>query len=319
MAALVVQSRFAGLVIEDDIEDQPPQAQKSKKAKPKAAAGASKKPEANAKKANTGNKAPTAGASKKKKGKGNQKPAEQWEQWRQKDEQLVDGHYEDELQQAILLSKLDFEQKKEVYKLFKKEAETQKKDQDKAGNKKQKKKNVMSLDQFNDMVSGEEPKINHVNEKDPTDTPKSPDKDTEFFERVKDETKNELLKDKINDRVRNCKPLSNEIITRVQYAEALEKKDKEIADLHEEITVLKTELFTVKSRNKKLCNILGQGEMKDKAEVLIEVERLRAVQGELTAELAALHTELEKSRSKNGDHRSKDNKKKKGANGEKEK
>lgn len=47
--------------------------------------------------------------------------------------------------------------------------------------------------------------------------------------------------------------------------------------------------------------------VKDKAEVLIEVERLRAVQAELTSELAALHTDLEKERSKNAqDPRTKD-------------
>ena len=43
--------------------------------------------------------------------------------------------------------------------------------------------------------------------------------------------------------------------------------------------------------------------MKDKAEVLIEVERLRSVQAELTAEIASLHTDLEKERSKNTDPR----------------
>ena len=46
--------------------------------------------------------------------------------------------------------------------------------------------------------------------------------------------------------------------------------------------------------------------MKDKAEVLVEVERLRAVQAELNAELASLHTDLEKERSKNADPRAKD-------------
>lgn len=46
--------------------------------------------------------------------------------------------------------------------------------------------------------------------------------------------------------------------------------------------------------------------MKDKAEILVEVERLRAVQAELNAELASLHTDLEKERSKNADPRAKD-------------
>lgn len=60
--------------------------------------------------------------------------------------------------QAILLSKLDMEEKKDVYKQSKKDADAEKKVQEQSARaakneKKQKKKNVMSLDQFNDMVN----------------------------------------------------------------------------------------------------------------------------------------------------------------------
>ncbi|KAM3965512.1 G kinase-anchoring protein 1 [Aphomia sociella] len=307
MAALVVQSRFAGLKIEDDDHPSTGDSQKLKKSKTNTA----KKPEPPKKeKVKTNNKSQTA--IKKKKPKQTTPSADQWELWKQKDEELVDGNYESELQQAILLSKLDYEEKKDVYKQMKKEAELEKKTGEqniKAGTKKQKKKNVMSLDQFNDLMNnGDEHKYNHEEEKDTNEDNDTPDKDTEFFERIKDDAKSELLKDKINDRVRHRQTLPDEIITRVQFADALEKKDKEIAALRQEIITLKQELLTVKSRNKKLCNILGQGEMKDKAEVLVEVERLRAVQSELTAELAILHTDLEKERSKNTDPRTKDKK-----------
>ncbi|XP_049871672.1 G kinase-anchoring protein 1-like isoform X2 [Pectinophora gossypiella] len=309
MAALVVQSRFAGLKIEDDDY---PSSSDSKNKKSKGAAA--KKPDP-PKKAKTNTKPQSA--NKKKKSKAASSTSEQWETWKQKDEQLVDGNFESELQQAILLSKLDYEEKKDVYKQFKKEAEMEKKVVETKSSKKQnKKKNVMSLDQFNDMISGEEPRFNHEDEKQPVEDAEF-NKDTEFFERVKDEAKNELLKDKIIDRVRNRKCVSDEVITRVQFADALERKDKEIQALKDEITGLKQELLTVKSRNKKLCNILGQGEMKDKAEVLVEVERLRSVQSELTAELAALHSDLERERSRNADPRAKDKKKKSASDKEK--
>ncbi|KAL0870539.1 hypothetical protein ABMA27_005511 [Loxostege sticticalis] len=307
MAALVVQSRFAGLKIEDD--DYPPSGdgQKSKKAK---ATTAVKKAEPPKKNKNTPK---TQTAAKKKKPKQNATTSEQWETWKQKDEELVDGNFESELQQAILLSKLDYEEKKDVYKQIKKEADIEKKlneQSSRTGNKKQKKKNVMSLDQFNDLMNAsEESKANHEDENETFEIAKQNAKDTEFFERIKDDTKHELLKDKIIDRVRHRQSVSDEVITRVQFIDTLEKKDKEIFALRQEVTSLKQELLTVKSRNKKLCNILGQGEMKDKAEVLVEVERLRAVQAELTAELAALHTDLEKERSKNAqDPRTKDKK-----------
>lgn len=309
MAALVVQSRFAGLKIEDD--DFP--TNENQKVKKQSKINPVKKPEP-PKKTKTIITKPQP-VPKKKKSKQQPVSADQWELWKQKDEEMVDGNFETELQQAILLSKLDFEEKKDVYKQSKKDAEIEKKvieQTAKAGSKKQKKKNVMSLDQFNDMMNvGEDSnmKFNHIEEKCQPEDPKSPDKDTEFFERVKTETKNELLKDKIYDRVKNRQPASDEIITRVQFADALERKDREIASLKEAVVALKHELYTVKSRNKKLCNILGQGEMKDKAEVLIEVERLRSVQTELTAEIASLHTDLEKERSKNTDPRTNKDKK----------
>ncbi|KAJ0175150.1 hypothetical protein K1T71_009291 [Dendrolimus kikuchii] len=306
MAALVVQSRFAGLKVEDDDYPTSGESQNVKKTKLNTA----KKTEPAKKTKNIAN-TKSQSATKKKKPKQNPSTEHQWELWKQKDEELVDGNFESELHQAILLSKLDYEEKKDVYKQLKKEALEQKKLPDVARptNKKPKKKHAMSLNQFNDMVNNvEENQYDHENETNSVEEHKSPDKDTEFFERVKDETKNELFKDKIIDRVKNRLSAPDEVITRVQYADALERKDKEIAVLRQEVSTLKQELFTVKSRNKKLCNILGQGEMKDKAEVLVEVERLRAVQDELTAELAALHTDLEKERSKNGDPRAKDKK-----------
>lgn len=71
-----------------------------------------------------------------------------------------------------------------------------------------------------------------------------------------------MLKEKINERVRNQKLIPDEVITRVQFADTLERKDKEIAALKLEVAGLKQELLTVKSRNRKLCSILGQGESK---------------------------------------------------------
>ncbi|KAL4704470.1 hypothetical protein ACJJTC_019569 [Scirpophaga incertulas] len=243
----------------------------------------------------------------------------QWELWKQKDEELVDGNYENELQQAILLSKLDYEEKKDVYKQIKKSSDSEKKavingDSTRTGNKKHKKKNVMSLEQFNDMVNPEESSKLHFEEddSDALEDDTKFEKDTEFFERIKDDTKNVILKDKIRDRIQRQRFMSDDVITRAQFLDELERKDSEIANLQQEIINLKKELLTVKSRNKKLCNILGQGEMKDKAEILVEVERLRSVQTELTAEIAALLTDLEKERSKNTqDPRTKDKKNKK--------
>lgn len=311
MAALVVQSRFAGLMIEDDDHPTNSDEQKHKKAKTNSAKKSEllKKPKNNN---NNNNNCKTQSAGKKKKTKLGESTEAQWAQWKQKDEEMVDGNFESELHQAILLSKLDYEEKKDVYKQLKKDVDAANKVAEVSRNvKKLKKKNVMCLEQFNGIVNSTENsdvKFNHTteDEKNSTDDDKIPEKDTQFFERVKIETKDALIRNKIKERIHNR--LTDEVITKIQFNETLEKKDKEIESLKEEVLKLKQELLTVKSRNKKLCSILGQGEMRDKAEVLVEVERLNSVQAELTAEIATLHSELEKERSKNTDPRAKDKK-----------
>lgn len=102
----------------------------------------------------------------------------------------------------------------------------------------------------------------HQDEPPLNNSPKSVDKDQEFFDRMQHDARNEMLKEKINERVRNQKLQPDEVITRVQFADTLERKEKEITALKLEVTSLKQELLTVKSRNRKLCSILGQGESK---------------------------------------------------------
>lgn len=76
---------------------------------------------------------------------------EQWEQWKQKDSEFVDGNFEQDLHTAILQSKLDYEEKKDLYKLHKKEAEQEKKASE-IPNGKKKKNKAMSLEQFKNLV-----------------------------------------------------------------------------------------------------------------------------------------------------------------------
>jgi regulator of replication initiation timing len=57
-------------------------------------------------------------------------------------------------------------------------------------------------------------------------------------------------------------PFIQEAITIAQFEDSLEERNKEIRSLKEEIVKLKEELRNVKTRNKKLCNILALGESK---------------------------------------------------------
>ncbi|GLG94880.1 G kinase-anchoring protein 1 [Gryllus bimaculatus] len=312
--ATAVASRFAVLSIDDD-DDAPKKSQPKKKTDSKkpgtatsAQTSASKKKNAKKNEAGKGNQQINT-TSNKSKGKGSTKPEgnkdtsqkkknpaavqEQWDQWKKKDSELVDCTFEQEMTQAILLSKLDYEQKKDIYEQTRKAAEEEKKQ----GSKKSKKSNklqTMSLEEFNTRHS-ESP----VSEGDGCPLKDmSVQPDPEFFDRIKDDTKKVLTKEQEAEKRKAREPFIQETITVAQLEDRLEKRNQENKALREEVIKLKEELHNVKSRNKKLCNILALGEMKEKAEVLVEVEQLQRMRDELSSEVSSLHAQLEQERSK---------------------
>ncbi|KAG8247634.1 identical protein binding [Homalodisca vitripennis] len=115
------------------------------------------------------------------------------------------------------------------------------------------------------------------------------------------------------------RPLSNdhllphidELISVAQYQDRLEKCYEEITRLKEENYRLQGEVNEVKTRSKKLCHILLQAEMKDKATILVEVHELQRVKNELSDEVSSLVAQLEQEKSKvraltGGDAKAKD-------------
>ncbi|KAJ9582825.1 hypothetical protein L9F63_022833, partial [Diploptera punctata] len=311
--ATAVASRFAVLSIDDD-DDFPKKNQKKKVGESKKpGTGSSQKNDPNQKKKNKKDSGKTTSQtnanskSKGKSGKGdgnkegqkkkNNASQDQWDQWKKKDSEFVDGNYEQDLHQAILLSKLDYEEKRDLYEQLRKDAEEEKKNTH--VNKKTKKSNKaqpMSLEQFNSLHS--EPACENTVTEPVINSNKAGEQDEEFFERIKDDTKKALDREQTLELRKAREPFIQEAITIAQFEDTLEKRNKEIKSLKEEVVKLKEELHNVKTRNKKLCNILAQGEMKDKAEVLIEVDRLQRMRDELSSEVSNLHALLEQERSK---------------------
>ncbi|XP_034242651.1 G kinase-anchoring protein 1-like [Thrips palmi] len=296
---LGVASRFSVLKIEG--EDQPKTPVKKRVEKSKTDG---KKPNPSQNKAAGGpaknNKKPGAaqnGQSTNSKGKGKTSKvkaatAEQWEEWKQKDAKYVDENYEGELQEAILQSKLEFEQNKDFYERTKKELEAEKKLASVAG--KKKKSKAMSLDEFNNMQENSENGI----EQEPCENGAAAVDDPEFFNKIKEEAKEVIKREQMKRKIKEREPFLDEAISIAQYQVKLEERDAEIASLKEELAQVKEDLLKVKSRNKKLCSIIGQSEVKDKAEILVQLDKLQVVKDELTAEVANLHVQLEQERSK---------------------
>uniref|UniRef100_A0A4X1USB1 G kinase anchoring protein 1 n=1 Tax=Sus scrofa TaxID=9823 RepID=A0A4X1USB1_PIG len=78
----------------------------------------------------------------------------------------------------------------------------------------------------------------------------------------------------------------------------LERKDVEIQKLKSVITQWEAKYKEVKARNAQLLKMLQEGEMKDKAEILLQVDESQSIKNELTIQVTSLHAALEQERSK---------------------
>ncbi|CAD6241023.1 GSCOCG00009077001-RA-CDS [Cotesia congregata] len=218
-----------------------------------------------------------------------EKESQQWEQWKEKDSMSVEETYKQQLHEALVLSKLAYEEQKENS--VKKSPDHSSKKS--SGNKNNKKSATMSLEQFNNLNSRN--LTSHCLIKQNSIFTES---DVEFFDRIDKETKQELIKNKQRDILKSRLNQPDDDISLVQLKVQVEKRDAEIEELKNIIEALRNELSQVKERNKKLCNILAVGEMKDKASVIAEVSKLQEIRDELTSEVSLLHAQLEQERSK---------------------
>nr|CAH7722383.1 unnamed protein product [Callosobruchus chinensis] len=279
---IAVPSRFSCLKIEDDEfitvgSRQSAQQSTRKKVETKAQAAKKTSQKANQKQVCQGYKTVQQnGASKKSKSKSKSENTKQWEEWKKKDDEYVTENFEQDLQCALLQSKLDFEtQKKNSVSVIMTTQDKHKK----------KKTKTMSLDQFLDNSPNKDKGM-----------PKS-EVDNDFFEKAISSAKEEVKRERVEEKRRQRANNIEEIITLAQCQEKLEKEKQINEELRKELEEAKTIITTVKKRNKTLCGMLSQGEMKDKAAVLLELEKLTTVKEELTEEVTRLHKLLEQERS----------------------
>ncbi|XP_783496.2 G kinase-anchoring protein 1 [Strongylocentrotus purpuratus] len=233
-----------------------------------------------------------------------------YEHWHSKDQEFVDGQYQHDIQRAILQSKLEFEKREKFMQEVGPEMLEAEDDLSKypQTNRRERRKHLqgkekpqpMSLQEFHQEASRGSGDVGL----DEIELPQPPEENKEIFTSVKEEINRVMAKEKKKTRKKRDSE-SNEkhnqeidSIRQVQKEDKLEKKTAEVTELHESIDQLKEELTQVKKRNKQLCFILGQGEMKDKAAVLIQVEELITEKDELTAEVAELYAALEQEKSK---------------------
>ncbi|XP_051525551.1 G kinase-anchoring protein 1 [Myxocyprinus asiaticus] len=230
-------------------------------------------------------------------------PKENWQEWKQRDEQLTSELYEADLEKALMLSKLEFEQKD----VEKTETASPKA---KTGGKKDRKKNQQGKDK-RVTVS-----LKDFQQEGTMDQQKRPDReelkpvnpalrDDRFFNQLEDDVSRIVQRDKRREQYSNS--ASHEVNTSSEQEQdvrteqlkyELEKKDQEIGKLKKTISQWEVRYKEVKARNTQLLKMLQQGEMKDKAEILLQVEELLNIKEELSSQVAQLHAALEQERSK---------------------
>ncbi|XP_059176575.1 G kinase-anchoring protein 1-like [Physella acuta] len=310
----VSTSRFAVLKIEDDEDDErkpPTKASSHQNASSSSAAKKKNKKKRDNKESEqlkslafgkTSGKLPRNGTG----DGGNEKKA--WDQWKEHDKELVEEKFKDDLAAALLQSRIEAEQKQQEALKQKQrieaglEAPTTKEGRKK---KKQKEKpQAMSLEQFKQLPpektigSDSEDEVNGRPQTPPVQTRVPlPLQDSKFFNSVEDDAEHILRQEKIQEEYRKQYASDNVIVAKLKND--LEKKENQLTEAQKQIENMEAELKQVKKRNKQLCVILAQGEMKDKAQVLLQVDELTAVKDELTDQVTSLTAELEKEKSKN--------------------
>ncbi|XP_068560242.1 G kinase-anchoring protein 1 isoform X2 [Cebidichthys violaceus] len=238
-------------------------------------------------------------------------PSEGWQQWKQRDEQITSELYEADLEKALILSKLDFEQNKPP-----KDTNTsspKSRGGKEVGGKKDKKKNqqakdkkTVSLQDFQAEGSAE-----HLSKKQEKEDARVANlalglgQEERFFNKLEDDVTRIVQQEKRREQYTNSH--GQEVATTTEHepdprAEQLkydlEKKDEEIDKLKKNISQWEVKYKEVKARNSQLLKMLQQGEMKDKAELLLQVEELLHIKEELSLQVASLHGALEQERSK---------------------
>ncbi|KAM4576628.1 G kinase-anchoring protein 1 isoform 2-T2 [Odontesthes bonariensis] len=126
-----------------------------------------------------------------------------------------------------------------------------------------------------------------------------------FFNKLEDDVSRIVQREKRREQYTNSQ--GQEVNTSTEHepdprAEQLkydlEKKDQEIDKLKKTISQWEVKYKEVKARNAQLLKMLQQGEMKDKAEILLQVEELLHIKEELSSQVTLLHAALEQERSK---------------------
>lgn len=290
MAVSFQASKFA--LLPDDDEDLNKKALRAlKNAKTDNGKVENNKPKSKAKKKNKKNKpeatAVSDGQESKKSTPAKEVPAnnKEFETWLSHDKQVNDQAFAQDLQKAILASKIDAA------------APRQKSPPGMTMTTNKGKPAAMSLQDFNNLSlkNGVFVPPAVVPDNPPFSVPET---ENGFFEDVEEATKKALNREQIKESLeQRYNHLPDQALLK-QYRSILDGKEAEIVKLTDDKQTLTLEVEKVKKRYKIFRDLLEQVECREKAEVLSENMKLKKVQGEISEELDFLREENEKLKTK---------------------
>lgn len=230
---------------------------------------------------------------------------EQWEEWKQSDDKFVSESYHQDLEKALLLSKIELEEGKVVGAPENEPEKPTNGDQTKKKKKSSTKKEkpaTLSLEQFQNLLPSQmEAALTNttpVTRDPPTENRKTSISETDFFDKIGEDVTKIVKNEDKKDAYKRNEPFIADHARSLELRDVLEQKEKLNEKLQSENEELKSDLKAAKQRNRKLCNILAQGEIRDKAEILVQVEELLQIKDELAKEVSELSVALEQERSK---------------------
>ncbi|OCT97920.1 hypothetical protein XELAEV_18010148mg [Xenopus laevis] len=222
---------------------------------------------------------------------------EDWQQWQQRDKQLTSDMFEADLEKALILSKLEYEESKvngDGVNGVPQSKKVNKKDKRKNNQGKDKPLTVPLKDfQLEDQQAKKQEELK---------SPALPQGS------VEDDVTKIILKEKRKEHSTDVtesfatpeystEPALKDGKTEVLKQE-IEKKEIALQQMRSKISQWEAKYREVKARNSQLLKMLQEGEMKDKAEILLQVDELLSIKNELTLQVTTLHAALEQERSK---------------------
>uniref|UniRef100_A0A8I5UB89 G kinase anchoring protein 1 n=1 Tax=Pongo abelii TaxID=9601 RepID=A0A8I5UB89_PONAB len=205
---------------------------------------------------------------------------ENWQEWRQRDEQEYESAENTSTQSKVM-------------------------------NKKDKRKNHQGKDKPLTVSLKDFHSEDHISKKtEELSSSQTLSHDGGFFNRLEDDVHKILIREKRREQLTEYNGTDNctahehnqEVVLKDGRIERLklelERKDAEIQKLKNVITQWEAKYKEVKARNAQLLKMLQEGEMKDKAEILLQVDESQSIKNELTIQVTSLHAALEQERSK---------------------